>query len=65
VKDSTLFGDIYLEIYFMKLTKLVQESVPKKRKRIKLMITESQLKSVINKTVEIPNIIKKSYNEKK
>jgi hypothetical protein len=65
VKDSTLFGDIYLEIYFMKLTKLVQESVPKKRKRIKLMITESQLKSVINKTVEIPNIIKKNNNEKK
>ena len=49
----------------MKLTKLVQESVPKKRKRIKLMISESQLKSLINKTVEIPNIIKKNNNEKK
>jgi hypothetical protein len=49
----------------MKLTKLVQESVPKKRNRIKLMITESHLKFLINKTVESPNIIKINSNEKK
>ena len=63
--DSSFFGDIYLKIYFMKLTKLVQESVPKKRNRIKLMITESHLKFLINKTVESPNIIKINSNEKK
>jgi hypothetical protein len=48
----------------MKLTKLVQERVPKKRERIKLIITESQLKTLINNTVEIPNCIKKNNNEK-
>lgn len=49
----------------MKLTKLVQEKVPKKRKRIKLIITESQLKSLINHAVENPNNFKNTKNEKK
>jgi hypothetical protein len=48
VIDSTLFGDIYLEIYFMKLENLVQESNPKKRKRLIVMITENQLKQVVD-----------------
>ena len=60
--DSTFFGDIYLEIYFMKLTKLAQESVPKKRKRLKIMITETQLKQLIDVTLlhEGKNLIKKT-----
>ena len=49
----------------MKLKKLVQESVPKKRKRLKVMITESQLKSLINHAVENPNNFKILNNEKK
>jgi hypothetical protein len=49
----------------MKLTKLAQETIPKKRKRIKLMITESQLKTLINNTVENPNNFKILNNEKK
>ena len=65
MRDSTFFGDIYLEIYFMKLTKLAQESVPQKRKRLKIMITESQLKSLINHAVENPNNFKILNNEKK
>lgn len=49
----------------MKLKKLVQESVPKKRKRLKVMITETQLKILINNTVENPNNFKILNNEKK
>jgi hypothetical protein len=49
----------------MKLTKLVQESVPNKRNKLKIMISETQLEKLINKTVESPNIIKKNNNEKK
>jgi hypothetical protein len=62
VRNSTFFGDIYLEIYFMKLTKLVQESVPQKRKRLKIMITETQLKQLVDVTLlhEGKNLIKKT-----
>lgn len=49
----------------MKLKKLVQESVPKKRKRLKVMITETQLKTLINQTFENPNNFKILNNEKK
>ena len=49
----------------MKFKNLVQETIPKKRKRIKLMITESQLKSLINHAVENPNNFKILNNEKK
>ncbi len=49
----------------MKLKNLVQESIPKKRKRFKLMITESQLKTLINYAVENPNNLKILNNEKK
>jgi hypothetical protein len=46
----------------MKLTKLVQEAVPKKRKRLKIMITETQLKQLIDVTLlhEGKNLIKKT-----
>jgi hypothetical protein len=62
VKDSTLFGDIYLKIYFMKLTNLAKESVPKKKKRLKIMITETQLKQLVDVTLlhEGKNLIKKT-----
>jgi len=62
VIDSTVFGDIYLEIYFMKLKNLVQESVPKKKKRLKIMITETQLKQLVDVTLlhEGKNLIKKT-----
>ena len=35
----------------MKLKNLVQESVPKKKKRLKIMITETQLKQLIDVTL--------------
>ena len=63
--DSTFFGDIYLEIYFMKLKNLVQESVPKKSKRLMVLITESQLKNVISKTLDNPSLKINVKNEKK
>ena len=46
----------------MKLKKLVQESVPKKRKRLKVMITETQLKQLVDVTLlqEGKNLIKKT-----
>ena len=55
-------GDIYLEIYFMKLTNLAKESVPNKKKRLKIMITETQLKQLIDVTLlnEGKNLIKKT-----
>lgn len=49
----------------MKLEKLVDESTPKKRKKIKLMITESQFRSLINMTIANPNSLKNLNNEKK
>ena len=49
----------------MKLTKLVQESVPKKRKRLMVLITESQLKNVISKTLDNPSLKINAKNEKK
>ena len=57
----------------MKLTKLAQESVPQKRKRLKIMITETQLKQLVDVTLlhEGKNLIKKTQlfkilnNEKK
>ena len=36
----------------MKLENLVQEKVPNKLKRLMVLITESQLKNVISKTIE-------------
>lgn len=62
MRNSTFFGDIYLEIYFLKLTKLAQESVPKKRKRLKIMITETQLKQLVDVTLlnEGKNLINKT-----
>ena len=46
----------------MKLTKLVQESNPKKRKRLKIMITETQLKQLVDVTLihEGKNLINKT-----
>ena len=46
----------------MKLTKLAQESVPKKRKRLKIMITETQLKQLVDVTLlnEGKNLINKT-----
>ena len=46
----------------MKLTKLAQESVPKKRKRLKIMITETQLKQLVDVTLihDGKNLIKKT-----
>lgn len=57
----------------MKLTKLAQESVPQKRKRLKIMITETQLKQLVDVTLlhEGKNLINKTQlfkilsNEKK
>ncbi len=57
----------------MKLTKLVQESVPQKRKRLIVMITENQLKQVVDVILlnEGKNLINKTQlfkilkNEKK
>ena len=46
----------------MKLTKLAQESVPQKRKRLKIMITETQLKQLVDVTLihEGKNLINKT-----
>jgi hypothetical protein len=46
----------------MKLTKLAQESVPQKRKRLKIMITETQLKQLVDVTLlhDGKNLIKKT-----
>ena len=46
----------------MKLTKLVKESVPKKRKRLKIMITETQFKQLVDVTLlhEGKNLINKT-----
>lgn len=62
MRNSTFFVDIYLEIYFMKLTKLAQESVPQKRKRLKIMITETQLKQLVDLKLlhDGKNLIKKT-----
>ena len=49
----------------MKLTKLVQESVPKKSKRLMVLITESQLKNVISKNLDNHSLKKIVKNEKK
>ena len=57
----------------MKLTNLAKESVPKKKKRLKIMITETQLKQLVDVTLlqEGKNLIKKTQlfkilkNEKK
>ncbi len=57
----------------MKLTNLAKESVPNKKKRLKIMITETQLKQLIDVTLlnEGKNLIKKTQlfkilnNEKK
>ena len=57
----------------MKLKKLVQESVPQKRKRLIVMITENQLKQVVDVILlnEGKNLINKTKllkilnNEKK
>ena len=57
----------------MKLTKLAQESVPQKRKRLIVMITENQLKQVVDVILlnEGKNLINKTQlfkilkNEKK
>ena len=57
----------------MKLKKLVQESVPQKRKRLIVMITENQLKQVVDVILlnEGKNLINKTQlfkilkNEKK
>ena len=46
----------------MKLTKLVQESVSQQRKRLKIMITETQLKQLVDVTLihEGKNLINKT-----
>jgi hypothetical protein len=46
----------------MKLTNLAKESVPQKRKRLKIMITETQLKQLVDVTLihQGKNLIKKS-----
>ena len=46
----------------MKLKNLVQESVPKKKKRVKIMITETQLKQLVDVTLlhDGKNLIKKT-----
>lgn len=49
----------------MKLTKLVQESVPKKSKRLRVMISESHLKFLIDKALDNPNSKQIINNEKK
>jgi hypothetical protein len=49
----------------MKLTNLVRESVPPKRKRLSLLITEKQLTNLICKTLDNPNLKNILKNEKK
>jgi hypothetical protein len=57
----------------MKLKKIVQESVPKKRNRIKLMITESQFRKLASSVIELEEkreinktfLKKKTLNENK
>ncbi len=49
----------------MKFKKLVQESVPKKRKRMKVMLTETQLKNLISKTLDNHDLKNTLKNEKK
>ena len=46
----------------MKLTTLAQESGPQKRKRLKIMITETQLKQLVDVTLihEGKNLINKT-----
>jgi hypothetical protein len=46
----------------MKLKNLAQESVPKKRKRLKIMITETQFKQLVDVTLlhEGKNLINKT-----
>jgi|LakMenE18May11ns_1017448.scaffolds.fasta_scaffold8707079_1 hypothetical protein len=49
----------------MKVDNLVQEKVPNKLKRLMVLITESQLKNVISKTLDNPSLKKIVKNEKK
>jgi hypothetical protein len=49
----------------MKLKKIVQESDFPKRKRMKVMITESQLKNLISKTLDNHDLKNTLKNEKK
>jgi hypothetical protein len=49
----------------MKVDNLVQEKVPNKLKRLIVLITESQLKNVISKTLDNPSLKKIVKNEKK
>ncbi len=49
----------------MKLKKIVQESNSQKRKRIKVMITETQLKNLISKTLDNHDLKNTLKNEKK
>ena len=46
----------------MKLTNLAKESAPNKKKRLKIMITETQLKQLVDVTLlhEGKNLIKKT-----
>lgn len=46
----------------MKLTNLAKKSVPNKKKRLKIMITETQLKQLVDVTLlhEDKNLIKKT-----
>ena len=46
----------------MKLTNLAKKSVPNKKKRLKIMITETQLKQLVDVTLlhESKNLIKKT-----
>ena len=48
----------------MKVDNLVQEKVPNKLKRLMILITESQLKNVISKTLDNPSLKKIVKNEK-
>ena len=49
----------------MKVDNLVQEKVPNKLKRLMVLITESQLKNVISKSLDNPSLKKIVKNEKK
>ena len=49
----------------MKLKRIVQESDFPKRKRMKVMITETQLKNLISKTLDNPDLKNTLKNEKK
>jgi hypothetical protein len=49
----------------MKVDNLVQEKVPNKLKRLMVLITESQLKNVISKTLDNPSLKINVKNEKK